>query len=77
MISEAEVRRNAAAIHVDPMVTDLDYSLGWFLLGMRKTKDSLGVMKFFSGVMMYSLFDFGNLRAHHDSTSKNVDCIPE
>ena len=34
MISEAEVRRFAAATNVDPMVIDLDYSLGWFLLGM-------------------------------------------
>ena len=42
MISEAEVRRIAAATKIDPMVIDLDYSLGWFLLGMSKTSDSLG-----------------------------------
>ena len=30
MISEAEVRRSAASANVDPMVIDLDYSLGWF-----------------------------------------------
>jgi predicted nucleotidyltransferase component of viral defense system len=31
MIAEAEIRRYAALWGVDPMVTDLDYSLGWFL----------------------------------------------
>jgi len=34
MISEAEIRRYAATKNVDPMITDLDYSLGWFLLGI-------------------------------------------
>jgi hypothetical protein len=33
MISEAEIRRLAAGSGVDPMVIDLDYSLGWFLAG--------------------------------------------
>jgi hypothetical protein len=31
MIPEAEIRRLAAVARVDPMVLDLDYSLGWFL----------------------------------------------
>lgn len=31
MITEAELRRRAAQWRVDPMVVDLDYSLGWFL----------------------------------------------
>jgi len=30
MIVEAEIRRSAARAKVDPMVIDLDYSLGWF-----------------------------------------------
>jgi predicted nucleotidyltransferase component of viral defense system len=34
MISEAEIRRLAALARVDPMVLDLDYSLGWFLAGL-------------------------------------------
>lgn len=34
MISEAEIRRVAAQKQVDPMIIDLDYSLGWFLHGL-------------------------------------------
>ncbi len=34
MIIEAELRRRAAQWRVDPMVVDLDYSLGWFLAGL-------------------------------------------
>ena len=34
MISEAEIRRVAAHKKVDPMIIDLDYSLGWFLHGL-------------------------------------------
>jgi predicted nucleotidyltransferase component of viral defense system len=52
MISEAEVRRIAAAAKVDPMVIDLDYSLGWFLLGMRKTSTSLGGLIFKGGTCL-------------------------
>lgn len=52
MISEAEVRRIAAATKVDPMVIDLDYSLGWFLLGMRKTSTSLGGLIFKGGTCL-------------------------
>lgn len=41
MIREAEVRKTAAAKQVDPMVIDLDYSLSWILLGMKKTSINL------------------------------------
>ncbi len=34
MITEAELRRRAGQWRVDPMVVDLDYSLGWFLAGL-------------------------------------------
>ncbi len=34
MISEAELRRLAARWGVDPMVVDLDYSLGWFIAAL-------------------------------------------
>jgi len=45
MIREAEVRRIAAAKKVDPMVIDLDYSLGWILLGMKNiSPDLLGLI---------------------------------
>jgi len=37
MISEAEVRRLAARWQVDPMILDLDYSLGWFLAALAAT----------------------------------------
>ncbi|MHB8134745.1 MAG: nucleotidyl transferase AbiEii/AbiGii toxin family protein [Anaerolineaceae bacterium] len=52
MISEAEVRRFAAATNVDPMVIDLDYSLGWFLLGMRKTSETLEGLIFKGGTCL-------------------------
>ena len=52
MIIEAEVRRIAAATKVDPMVIDLDYSLGWFLLGMRKTSASLRGLIFKGGTCL-------------------------
>jgi len=52
MITEAEVRRTAAATIVDPMVIDLDYSLGWFLLGMLKTSNSLGGLIFKGGTCL-------------------------
>ena len=52
MISEAEIRRISAASRVDPMVVDLDYNLGWFLLGMRKTSTSLGGLLFKGGTCL-------------------------
>lgn len=52
MISEAEIRRISATTRVDPMVVDLDYSLGWFLLGMRKTSTSLGGLLFKGGTCL-------------------------
>jgi predicted nucleotidyltransferase component of viral defense system len=39
MIPEAEIRRLAAVARVDPMVLDLDYSLGWFLAGLASVPD--------------------------------------
>ena len=45
MIREAEIRRIAAAKKVDPMIIDLDYSLGWILLGMKNiSPDLLGLI---------------------------------
>ncbi len=52
MISGAEIRRISAAANVDPMVIDLDYSLGWFLLGMQKTSDSFGGLLFKGGTCL-------------------------
>jgi predicted nucleotidyltransferase component of viral defense system len=39
MIPEAEIRRLSAVARVDPMVLDLDYSLGWFLAGLVSIPD--------------------------------------
>jgi predicted nucleotidyltransferase component of viral defense system len=52
MITEAEIRRIAAAANVDPMVIDLDYSLGWFLLGMHKTSERLNGLVFKGGTCL-------------------------
>lgn len=52
MISEAEIHRYAAISNVDPMVIDLDYSLGWFLLGMQKTNDLFGNLIFKGGTCL-------------------------
>ena len=65
MISEAEVRRIAAAIKVDPMVIDLDYSLGWFLLGMQKTSTSLGGLIFKGGTCLRKCY-FSDYRFSED-----------
>jgi predicted nucleotidyltransferase component of viral defense system len=52
MISEAEIRRNAARMKVDPMVIDLDYSLGWFLLGLSKNDDLRAGLRFKGGTCL-------------------------
>lgn len=52
MITEAEVRRSAAATNVDPMVIDLDYSLGWLLLGLLKTGGLSGNLLFKGGTCL-------------------------
>lgn len=52
MINEAEVRRHAAQAGVDPMVIDLDYSLGWFLLGFSKIEGFAGLLRFKGGTCL-------------------------
>jgi predicted nucleotidyltransferase component of viral defense system len=52
MIIEAEIRRNAARAKVDPMVIDLDYSLGWFLLGLSKNEDLRNGLRFKGGTCL-------------------------
>jgi predicted nucleotidyltransferase component of viral defense system len=52
MISEAEIRRMAAIARVDPMVIDLDYSLGWFLAGLAAIPDVLRHLTFKGGTCM-------------------------
>jgi predicted nucleotidyltransferase component of viral defense system len=65
MISEAEIRRNAAGAKVDPMVIDLDYSLGWFLLGMLKTSDLFGNLIFKGGTCLRKCY-FSDYRFSED-----------
>ena len=52
MIPEAEIRRVAARLFVDPMVIDLDYSLGWFVLGLTKTEDLGAFLRFKGGTCL-------------------------
>ena len=52
MIPEAEIRRVAAQLFVDPMIIDLDYSLGWFLLGLTKTEDLGAILRFKGGTCL-------------------------
>lgn len=52
MINEAEIRRLAAQRKVDPMVIDLDYSLGWFLLGLSTTSRDPATLVFKGGTCL-------------------------
>jgi predicted nucleotidyltransferase component of viral defense system len=52
MIAEAEIRRCAARWEVDPMVADLDYSLGWFLAAITKAGSPAGVWLFKGGTCL-------------------------
>ncbi len=65
MISEAEIRRVAAATRVDPMVIDLDYSLGWFLLGLRNTSASFEGLIFKGGTCLRKCY-FSDYRFSED-----------
>jgi predicted nucleotidyltransferase component of viral defense system len=52
MIPEAEIRRKAAVARVDPMVLDLDYSLGWFLAGLSSLPDLSNRLVFKGGTCL-------------------------
>ena len=52
MIPEAEIRRLAAIARVDPMVLDLDYSLGWFLTGLVSIPDVSNRLVFKGGTCL-------------------------
>jgi hypothetical protein len=68
MISEAEIRRIAAAAKVDPMVIDLDYCLGWFLLGLQNTSASFEGLIFKGGTCLRKCY-FSDYRFSEDLTS--------
>jgi hypothetical protein len=52
MIAEAEIRRYAARWRVDPMVVDLDYSLGWFLAALTSAGMPANVLRFKGGTCL-------------------------
>jgi predicted nucleotidyltransferase component of viral defense system len=65
MISEAEIRRLAAGSGVDPMVIDLDYSLGWFLAGFLQSHGVADRLCFKGGTCLRKCY-FGNYRFSED-----------
>jgi predicted nucleotidyltransferase component of viral defense system len=52
MIAEAEIRRYAARWRIDPMVVDLDYSLGWFLAALMSAGTPVNVLRFKGGTCL-------------------------
>ncbi len=52
MITEAELRRQAARWQVDPMVVDLDYSLSWFLAALYNNEDAAERLVFKGGTCL-------------------------
>lgn len=74
MIGEAELRRKAAQWNVDPMVVDLDYSLGWFIIALYKTCPNAENMYFKGGTCLRKCY-FGDYRFSEDldfSTSSRL-----
>lgn len=52
MITEAEIRRLAARWQADPMILDLDYSLGWFLAALFATPRASQKLSFKGGTCL-------------------------
>jgi predicted nucleotidyltransferase component of viral defense system len=52
MITEAEIRRLAAHWQADPMILDLDYSLGWFLAALASIPGSSRKLSFKGGTCL-------------------------
>ena len=65
MISEAEIRRQAANSSVDPMVIDLDYGLGWFLAGLAHSPGISSGLCFKGGTCLRKCY-FGDYRFSED-----------
>jgi predicted nucleotidyltransferase component of viral defense system len=65
MIAEAEIRRCAARWGVDPMVADLDYSLGWFLAAITVAGSPAGLWLFKGGTCLRKCY-FENYRFSED-----------
>lgn len=65
MIAEAEIRRLAAVAGVDPMVQDLDYALGWFLVGLLRQPDVAEAVLFKGGTCLRKCY-FADYRFSED-----------
>jgi predicted nucleotidyltransferase component of viral defense system len=65
MIGEAELRRRAAHWNVDPMVVDLDYSLGWFIAALYKANRDANRLYFKGGTCLRKCY-FGDYRFSED-----------
>lgn len=59
MISEGELRRLAARWGVDPMVVDLDYSLGWFTAAFYEANAGLDQLYFKGGTCLRKCYFSG------------------
>jgi len=65
MIGEAELRRSAARSGVDPMVADLDYSLGWFVAALYSANALATTLRFKGGTCLRKCY-FPNYRFSED-----------
>jgi len=65
MISEAELRRQAARWKVDPMVANLDYSLGWFLAAFFSVGEVAARLRFKGGTCLRKCY-FADYRFSED-----------
>ncbi|MBU0704319.1 MAG: nucleotidyl transferase AbiEii/AbiGii toxin family protein [Chloroflexi bacterium] len=65
MIGEAELRRRAASWNVDPMVADLDYSLGWFIAALYEANRDTDSLYFKGGTCLRKCY-FGDYRFSED-----------
>ena len=65
MIGEAELRRCAARWGVDPMVVDLDYSLGWFVAALYRANELADRLCFKGGTCLRKCY-FADYRFSED-----------
>jgi len=65
VIGEAELRRRAARWSIDPMVADLDYSLGWFIAAFYGASEGTERLCFKGGTCLRKCY-FGDYRFSED-----------
>lgn len=76
MINDAEIKRQAAKLAVDPMIIDLDYALGWFLCSLSKSTNFYGGMVFKGGTCLRKCY-FENYRFSEDLDFTDIKHISE